>query len=345
MKFMDDLLRRAEELGLTVSGRAAHGTIDGSRVSLAFELVDHQNWTAVVHGWMDPPLDLGLDIHRRVAVGLTQPEAVSGNPDLDSEFVIEGDEIARVEELLDAPLCARLVATHRASMEFNLRDTGCAIFGLYGIFDVDVRWLDRALDAAVETARLMREARERVPPAARLASHEKALRACAAARGLALMGAPLRLWGEVEGRAVEIGATRTGRRRHHLHARAVLDGDLAIGLEVRRQGILDGIVTLLGGQDVLVGDAPFDRRFLIHARPERVERVAALLDADTRATLLAIDARVGAVAIDDRGVTVDPIDVGHEPEDLAWVLDALVEVTGQISKNLVRGGGAEGPYR
>jgi hypothetical protein len=113
---------------------------------------------------------------------------------------------------------------------------------------------------------------------------------------------------------------------------------------VRRQGILDGLVTMLGGQDVLVGDAPFDKRFLIHARPERADRVAALLDAGTRATLLAIDARAGAVALDDRGVTVDPIDVGHAPEDLAWLLDALVEVTGQISKNLVHGGG-EGPYR
>jgi hypothetical protein len=345
MQFMDDLLGAAAELGLTVRGSEAHGTLDGSRVSLSFDLLGGNGATAVAHGWVDPPLDLGLEMHRRVAVGLGQPDPVSGDADLDSEFVIEGDEPARLRDFFDPPLCARLVATHRASMECRLRDAGCAIFGLYGLFDVDVGWAGRALGVAAETARRMREARDHTPPAAPLAGHAAALRACAAARGLAFMSTPLQAWGEVEGRPVKVGAARTGRGRHHLHARAELEGDLAIGLEVRRQGILDGLRTLLGGQDVLVGDAPFDRRFLVHARPERADRVAALLDEATRATLLAVDGRAGAVALDDRGVTVDPIEVGHDPQDLSWLLDALVEVTGQISKNLVHGGDAAGPYR
>jgi hypothetical protein len=57
-----DLLCAAEGLGLVVSQGAASGTIDGRRVSFGVELLgSREGMTGVVRGWLDPPLDLGLD--------------------------------------------------------------------------------------------------------------------------------------------------------------------------------------------------------------------------------------------------------------------------------------------
>jgi hypothetical protein len=341
-----ELLRAAEGLGLAVRDGAASGTIDGRRVSLGFELTgSREGMTAVVRGWLDPRLDLGLDMHRRAAAPLVEPEPVTGNTDLDGEFSITGDEPARVRELLDPPLCAHLVALHRAAHDLRLRDAGCSFFGLYGLYDADEGWVERAVAAAAATVGLMDEARSRVRPAAPIAPHAAALRAFAGARGLGHADTPLRVRGSVEGRSIEVGATRTGRGRHHLHARAGFEAELGIGLRIHRQGILDALRTLLGGQDILVGDAAFDARFLIRADPERAGRVAALFDAGARAALLEVDARVGAVAVDERGVSVDPIPVDVDPGDVVRVIDTLTEVTGRVARNMVHGAEAAGPYR
>src|SRR5262249_10087486 len=122
------------------------------------------------------------------------------------------------------------------------------------------------------------------------------------------------------------------------------EAELGTGLTVRRAWLLDGLHTLLGGQDITVGDEGFDRRFLVRADPAHAGRGPLLLERDVCATLLAVDERAGPVTIDDRGVSVDPIAAKVAPETLVWAIDTLDEARARINHNLLHGGEG-GAYR
>ncbi|APR83435.1 Hypothetical protein A7982_08784 [Minicystis rosea] len=345
MSIRDDLLRAAERRGLVAQGRSASGAIEGRRVSLGFDTAGRNGENVIVRAYLDPPLDLGLTLRERVVASVLEFDDITGHPDLDGEFVITGDEPDRVRTLLHGPLGDATAALYRASFDLRLDDTGCTVYGLMGFMVPDEAWLDHAIDHALELASLMDAQRAALDPAHALVPHAAALQNLAVLRHLAFSTAPLIASGLVEGRPLFIGAKRTGRRRHHLLARAAIEGDLGIGLSIRRQSLLDDIRMLVGGVDVSVGDAAFDKRFLVQATPERAGLVGLLLDTQVRAALLAVDARCGPVTLDDHGIHVEPIPMDHPVEDLVWLADTLTEVTGRVSRNLVRGGAEAGPYR
>lgn len=345
MSILNDLLRAAKRRGLEVRGRSASGAIDGRRVSLGVDTASRNGESVAVRAYLDPPLDLGLTLRARVVASVLEFDHVTGHPDLDGEFTITGDEPARVRAFLAGPLGDAAAALYRASFDLRIDDTGCTIYVLVGFAVPDDDWFDRAVDSAVKLANLVDAQRVHLDPAEPLKPHAAVLRALADRRALSFSTTPLVTSGIVEGRPIFIAAQRTGRRKHHLFARAAIAGDLGIGLSVRRQHLLDDVRTFLGGQDVIVGDAPFDKRFVIGAKPDRAHLVGRLLDAETRAALLAIDARCGPIRLDDHGIRVDPIPLHHPAEDLAWLADTLTEVTGRVSRNLVRGGADAGPYR
>jgi hypothetical protein len=342
---LEAFLDHAASLGLTVSGSSAAGLVDGRRVELGITLSSNAGASYAVRTHLDPPLDLGLDMRERRLGRFGEAPVVTGHPDLDAEFSVSADEPERVRALFTSDLRGEVAALYRGSLDLRVHDGGCAVYATEGFYVVDDAWLDRAVRGSGRVVALMDEARPQVPPAEPLLGHAAALRALAAARGLRLSTAPLLAEGVVEGLPITLGAARTGRRKHHLHAEIGLSTDLGLNLAVRRQGLLDEVRTLLGGQDIHVGDAPFDQRFLVRADPERAERVALLLDREVRAALLGADARAGEVHLGDRSLRVDPIPADRAPETLSWLLDTLVEAASRIAQNHVRGGAEAGPYR
>jgi hypothetical protein len=338
----DQVQAAATSLGLAARDNAAEGIVDGRRVSLKLDWTGRQA-QFFVQSRLDPPLDLGLEMHRRQVTLASVNTVTTGSDDLDTEFSIGGDEPSRTEDLFNAALRDHLVALHRASYDLRLHDDGCMLFDPYAL-GLDEAWIVRTAHAAVETVAILDSARADLRPAAPLAFHAEALHRLAAARGLTFATTPLSAAGRIDGRPIEIGSTRAGRTRHHLAARASFETELGLGLAVRRERLLDGLRTMLGGQDITVGDEAFDRRYLLRAHPAQARRVLALLDRDVRAGLLALDERAGPVAIDDRGVTVEPIPASVAPETMVWAIDALDEARARIEHNLLHGNEG-GPYR
>jgi hypothetical protein len=140
-------------------------------------------------------------------------------------------------------------------------------------------------------------------------------------------------------------AKRTGRNAYHFYANADFACELGLGLSLRREGVLDGLTAIVRGHDIQVGDAAFDKRFLLRADPASAERVAPLFDPPACEALLAIDARAGALTLGDRSIHIDSILLSFPPEDLGWLVDTLADVAGRISKNFLRGRADTGPYR
>jgi len=333
----------ARKLGLRMGrDQDAEGLVDGRRVWIKID------WRAQmphvsVGGRLDPPMDLGLEMRRRDVVWTSLGPVSTGSDDLDSEFLIEADEPRRAATLFAPAVRDLLVALHRATYELRLRDGGCSFHDTYSE-GVDA-WIVRAAHAAAETAAIVDAARAGVPPAAPLRGHAAAIRTLSAARGLSIATTPLSATGAFDGRPIEIRSTRTRHRHHHLTLRAGFETDLGLDLAVRREGLLDGLSTLFGGQDMQVGDAAFDRRFLVRADPAHAGRVPGVLDHAVCAALVAIDERVGAVAVDDGGITVDPIEPSvAPPEALVAAVDAIDEARGRIAHNLLHGREG-GPYR
>jgi hypothetical protein len=328
----------AATLGFTAEGNEVHGVVEGRHVSLKLDSRTRP-MHVVASGRLDPPLDLGLDVHRReVLLGISN-SASTGSVDLDAEFAVGGDEPLRVGELFDAGLRDQLVALHRGAFDVRLHDGGCTI-SEHTAGGVDAAWLVSVARSVARTVTLLDRARAELRAAAPLTGHVAALRALAAARGLDFTSTPLAVQGRLDGRWIAVGSARTGHGRHHLDVRASFGTELGLGLAVRHRRFLDSVWTMLGGQDL----SDDDRHFLVHALPEHADRARAVLDREVHAALAAIDERVGPLTIDDRGVTVDPIPASAAPDVLVWAVDAIDEVRARIEHNLLHGS-AGGPYR
>src|SRR4051812_33971913 len=106
------LLVEAERLGLTVAGSEAAGVLGGRRLTLTRTLGDAQGQRFSVRGYLDPPLDLGLSMREIVTASILARAPMTGHPDLDAEFTVEGDEPGRVRQLFNGPLRDELAALY-----------------------------------------------------------------------------------------------------------------------------------------------------------------------------------------------------------------------------------------
>lgn len=328
----------AATLGFTAHRSEAHGVLSGHHVSLELDWASRPG-QVIISARLDPPLDLGLEMHRRQVLLGTSNEATTGSADLDIEFSVEGDEPLRIEELFEARLREQILTLHRASYDVRLHDGGCTI-SEQSAAGIDAAWLVKAARAAAHTVTLLDAARAEVRAAAPLAAHVEPLRSIAAARGLTFASTPLSLTGQIEGRSIAVSSARTGHGRHHLSARVSFGTELGLGLTVRHRRLLDSVWTMLGGQDL----SDSDRHFLVRALPEHADRARALLDRDVYAALVALDERTGPLTLDDRSVTVDPIPASVAPDVVLWAIDTLDEARARIEHNLLHGS-AGGPYR
>src|SRR5689334_23733662 len=92
----------ATTLGLATNDEGAKGMVDGRPVSLkvTWGQDDEGVWGGVlsIQGLLDPPLDLGLEMHRRQLAFVGVNTVKTGSDDLDTEFSIGGDEPSRSGE-------------------------------------------------------------------------------------------------------------------------------------------------------------------------------------------------------------------------------------------------------
>ncbi|EYF00556.1 hypothetical protein [Chondromyces apiculatus] len=332
----------AATLGLTERSSGAEGVIEGHAIALLYRPLDREVQLRI-DGALTPPLDLGLHMRRREVILGALGQIPTGSEDLDLEFSRSADDVERARELFTPDLRAHLVALHRAAYDVRLYDEGCAIAERNGV-DVDAPWIVQATHKVVETLKVLDEARVSVPAAAPLRGHAEALASLAATHGLAFRTAPLGVWGEIEGRTIAVGSARKGNGKHHLTVRAPFETELGLRLALRRENLFDGVRSWLGGQDVKVGDAVFDRRFLVRADPTLTSRVPGLFDAHVREVLRALDAQLGPVSIDDRALTIAPVLSSVAPDALLAALVSLDEARVRIERNRLHGS-AGGPYR
>ncbi|AKT42058.1 hypothetical protein [Chondromyces crocatus] len=330
-------------LGLSPSGHHFEGRVDGVRVSMTDRPPPAEKTVFQLDGWLDPPLDLGLSMRRRVMVLHRRSRFSTGNEDLDDEFSLKADERARVGELFTPALRRQLVAMHRASYDIRLTDRGCTLTLQTGV-GIDTAWLIQATREVVRTVDLLEAARASLGPATSLATHASVLGALAATHAMAFTTTPLTLQGALDGGPLHVGTTRSLRGRHHLALQAQFETTLGLGLFVRRRRLHDSLHRVFGAQVVRTGDAAFDKRFRVHADPTQAERLSATFDPAVREALLTLDERLGPVFVDDTAVRVAPIPSTVPPAAVREALEPLDVVRARILRNRLLGG-TSSPYR
>ncbi|MFO0760666.1 MAG: hypothetical protein U0359_29580 [Byssovorax sp.] len=346
MSDAETILQTAVDLGLTVADGHAEGEVEGRRVRVDLTIDRNAITVVFARALLERPLDLGLSLHRREISPMIPTGGMTGDPDLDTELSVHGDDRDRTRAFFTRALCAELLSMHRRALDLRLGDEGCTIVSqsIY-VTEQAESWLRNALATAARAATLMEEARAGVPAPHGLSPHVDALFAFADRRHLRWGLSPVLAEGRLDQRWLRVRSVRTGRRRHHLAIRLDFAAELGVGLALHRESLLDALRTALGGQDLKVGDAAFDRRFLIRAEPAQAARASRLFDHAVRGALLDLDHRLGPLVIEDRGLRVDPIPLSADPAAIVAALDTLDEVAGRIEKNLLHGGEETGPYR
>ncbi|MFO0555200.1 MAG: hypothetical protein U0271_42875 [Polyangiaceae bacterium] len=331
---LEAALAVAEGNGLSVRDSSAVGVFEGCSVSVHSQ--GSQSIWAEVFGSIEPALDLGLTLGRLRGRG-RNAKVVTGNADLDGEFIIEADEPARARILFEGGLAALLVAYHRRLYEVSLHDAGCSIY----ISESGGDWVTTALGGVSEVAKLVATARPLLPVATPLAPYAPVFARFAEDWGLEMQTVPLVVRTPASGAttrevgaSLEISATRIERCQYRLRMVAPFWSPLRAGLQLRRRTFADGVRGFFGEGDVELGDRSFDDRFEVSA--EKKKRTARLLGADTRARLVELDGKFGRVLLDDMGICLESGLEQIPPSALPRALEQFVEVVRGLTQNAAR---------
>lgn len=341
----------AQRLGLHYANYQIYGHLDGSAVRLFTEVrgsgKNKQTYT-VAAGMIVPGFDLGLAIYKHgffqsigQAMGMTDIQI--GDPGFDQAFVIKGDEPHRVKALLASDDLRRALAqVHASNWVFTVRDEGFRV-ECRGATS-DPQWLEWALRASAQLARLLSDARANIPCASSLAKHRDVWVQYAQASGLAGMDTPLCMYGRHEGASISVYAVRSGPLQYGVEVLVKFDQPLTLGLHVRPQSGWDAIGAFLGGQDLKIGDATFDPVFVVKARSQ--ESLGIVLDAEVRAKMMDLQSRVGVIQVRDDGVTLRAPRFSEDPAGVPWLVAQARQLSDRIADNASRIGVATaGPYR
>lgn len=135
-------------------------------------------------------------------------------------------------------------------------------------------------------------------------------------------GAPLRVGHAAFVVTLDVHAELAGRGTDLVtRLRAAWANPRGLTFRVKRRGALDGLATLLGAQDVQVGDPPFDHAFVLRTNdPDRLR--ALLADDALRTELLASAAEI---------VEVRPDEGWFGPEFPDGVDELYLEAPGRIA--------------
>lgn len=337
----DVFVEVARKLGLTrgTSGvlrlSFVHGVLDGVKVRARWGDRGYP-----VEALIDPPLDLGLDVQRVGVVPRVSVERKIWLYDSNWDMEVDGlcDEPLRANKLLEGDARRAVLGLNATHADIAVNDESVGVF----VLQADEESLERAFRAVARTAKILDEARRKVPPAKAVAEHAKELSRFADAKGLGTTDTPLAAWGELGEARLQVAFPRTGFRENAVVAHiGPLEGSLGPGLLVRRETMVDRVRTFLGGQDLKTGDAVFDPAFLVQAA--EAERALAALDGDARALLLDLRRRFQEVTLDDQGLTLRAA-ASRVP---AGEIGALLEIGCAVVESVARASGAvrKGAYR
>lgn len=341
--------RLANGLGLSMVGDTIWGTLDGVRVRVWIRVVRHNKSTSyytVVEGQLDPRLDAGLSVYAQGLFGdilggfLGQRDVEVGHAELDRLFVVRADEDARARWLLPPALCDAMVALKRSRHDFCLDDGG-ARTECNGISS-DEAWLAWSLRSVAGLTRQLDDARRRTPPATPLLPHQQAWQRFARSAGLRGMDTPLCMWGRLDGASVGVYAVRTRPLEYRIEATVRFAEPLALGLAVRPESSWDSVRALFGAQDVSLGDAPFDRAYVVRATD--LQRLGVVIDPEVRRVMVDLGQRVGPLHVDDEAVRLQSASLSHDPRQAPWLLETTKQLADRIRAN-ARPGVQQGPYR
>lgn len=269
-------------------------------------------------------LGIGLSVRPTGVVGTLFQALVGssdlqvGHPQLDSLYDIRAVDTAAAIRLLMTPYVGQALLAFGGRAFRPGIDEDAVISETTGRV-TDATMLAIALDATVDLAHRVASARSAV---ATDLDHAMAgpWRAVAAKLGLELDAGRARLSGRLEGVAVEARVQmQAGERSTSFEAS--FDRRLGVDLALTRQGSLTGLATFLGAQDIQVGDALFDGRFVVKGRP--VDAVRALLTPEVRAHLVAIQDQVTELTVHDDRLVARVAWMVVEP---AWVEGGLRSV-------------------
>lgn len=148
--------------------------------------------------------------------------------------------------------------------------------------------------------------------------------------GVLSLLSPWRVTGTRGGRTVGIELVRRGSgKSKSVYTRFVVQNapGLALGLEVRREGMLAKLGKSLGGSaDLTIGDPNFDSRALVRAADEDATRM--LLSRSTvKESLLALFDVASAAVVNDHEVAVEIAGRTLDPEKARRYLDPMIEVS------------------
>ena len=341
----------AQRLGLHHSNNQIYGHLDGQAVRLFTETRGsgkNQRTYTVAAGLVVPGLDLGLAVYAHgwmssLGEWMGMTDIIIGDPSFDGSFVVKGDEPHRVQALLShAGLRSALHEVLRSRFVFTVRDEGFRVE--CSGFTADMQWMEWALRASAQIARHLGEARATVPCASVLTPHRDTWVQFAQATGLSGMDTPLCMSGRYQGRSIAAYAVRSAAMTYGVEVLVRFDQPLGLDLFVRPQGALDSIGALFGGQDHQVGDAEFDRRFVVKATsPANLSRI---FDREVSARMLALLGRVGSIQVRDDGVTLRSPRFSPDPAEVPKLVAEVRTFSDRIADNIAQLSAAPaGPYR
>ena len=255
-----------------------------------------------------------------------QRDLQTGQPQLDREYRIKGQDPAQLIGLVSSPkLAALLLVDHKP-------------FRTY-VTDAYVRLEATGVRLAIEDLRpllapsvtLFREvvaAWTALPPSSEELRVEPAWRRACERAHLAYAARGMRGLGRVRDVDARMEVVLHDKHGWSTELAASFDPDLAVGLAITREGAIANVAKLFGAQDITTGDVAFDERFLIKGKdPELVKQI---LVADARAGLLELHAQCDELEISDTSVVVRLHRIVDDPEQLAAVLTAVTDAANHM---------------
>jgi len=342
--------RVAHRMGLSSAKDRVWGALRGQQVDMRIEMRSagkSQVAYTVITSTARVPLDLGLALSPQGAIDemkralFGSQDIVVGDPVFDKAVVVKADDPERARALLSSNSLRAAVLQAGHATAFHVTDNGVWLEQRGAI--TDERWLAWALDRAAQIAETLERVRKRVPAAACLATHSDAWARFAAAQGLASSRTPLAMWGELDGIRVTAYAARTGPHEYALDVRVDFSTPLGLGIYLRPLRWVDGLAGLFGPVDQKLGDALFDKTFLVQAAEPG--RLPSVLDEQMRKNLLDLNHRVGPITARDHGLSVRSAWLSRHPSDVLWLINQLRDVGQRLADNAHGKDHALGPYR
>lgn len=293
----------------------------------------------------DVPLKRGLAV--RPAGGVSrffgslfgQRDIQIGDAQFDKDFRIDGVDPQQVSQLLlFGKMRAMLPRTYPNKFVPSLSDDRTRLEASGIVVDASV--LAPQLSSAVALHRELVASWSRLPLSLEQRAIEAGWQHVASTRRLTLDLPNMIMHGAIDDVAVRLEVVLSKDNFVTLVA-AGFNPPLAVGLAMSRHGALSSVSKFFGAQDLEVGDADFDKRYIIKGKDHT--RVKQIFASEARGGLHHLDEISEELAVDDNRILITlPGAVGEHTE-----IEALVETISKTANAMVkfRRPVSAGPFR